>query len=296
MGPTHAGTTTMKQIVSLLIAAAICTACTTNPAADDNTMYVSILPLRSIVQGIVGNDFPVEVLVPAGASPETFEPTPRQFTALNRAQLVFNVGLIDFEKTLLAKVADPEKVVDLSRGIELLEGSCAHGDAHDGKKHTHGVDPHVWTAPKALIQMAGNAFEAIHQRYPDSLKYESNYKKICEELEALDARTAAKIAGSGMRYFIIYHPALTYYARDYGIEQVAIEEDGKEPSARRLAEIIRKGREDTIRKVFYQSQFPASVVEAVARDMGAETVEIDPLSEDVVANIDVITDLITSRQ
>ena len=95
-----------------------------------------------------------------------------------------------------------------------------------------------------------------------------------------------------MDYFIIYHPALTYYARDYGIRQEAIEADGKEPSARRLTELIRQARRDGIRRIFYQNQFPASVVEVIARDIDADYVEIDPLREDVIANIDAITDSI----
>lgn len=294
----------MKQIATLLFAAAIALAsCAPRSAADSQVIYVSILPLRNIVEGIVGEDFPIEVLVPPGASPETFEPTPRQFSALNKAQLVFNVGLIDFEQALLTKVADPGKVVDLSRGIDLLEGSCSHAvvgkneaqeqGGHEGHEgHAHGVDPHVWTSPRALLQMARNAYEAIRERYPDSLKYGVNYERLCSELRALDRRTAEKIAQSGVRYFIIYHPALTYYARDYGIEQLAIEQDGKEPSARRLAEIIRRARQDRVDKVFYQSQFPASIVEVVAQDIGARSVAIDPLGEEVIGNIDAITDLI----
>ena len=283
----------MHKIATYLSAIIMLAACTTHKQQDDNTLYVSILPLQSLVESIVGGDFDVEVLVPAGASPETFEPTPRQFVGLNKAQLVFNVGLIDFESTLLGKMENQEKVIDLSRGIDLIEGSCSHND--HGHNHAHGVDPHVWTSPKALQIMAANAYEAIHKAYPDSVKYQANYKRLLEELQALDARTAEKIAQSGIEYFIVYHPALTYYARDYGLRQVAIETDGKEPSARQLTAIIRKAREDGVRRIFYQKQFPASTVEVIARDIDAEYVAIDPLDRDAIANIDTITDLITAK-
>ncbi len=311
----------MKHIVALIIAAAMAfSSCTPQAESGSKTIYVSILPLRNLIEGIVGDDYPIEVLVPPGASPETFEPTPKQFTALNRSQLIFNVGLIDFETTLLDKVADRKKIIDLSHGIDLLEGSCSHTANHYPHKeglgkhteglegheehleapekhegHAHGIDPHVWTSPKALAKMAENAFEAIHECYPDSVKYEANYLQLRDDLLALDARTAAKINASGVRYFIIYHPALTYYARDYGLEQVAIEADGKEPSARRLAAIIRRAREDGTHKILYQSQFPASVAEVIARDIDAECIAIDPLCEEVIANIDAITDQITAR-
>lgn len=283
----------MRKIYITLLIAILCGGCTSRRPADGEPLYVSILPLRSLVQGIVGDDFDIEVLVPPGASPETFEPTPRQFVGLNKARMVFNVGLIDFENTLLAKVEDQAKVVDLSRGIELIAGTCSHGS--HGHTHTHGIDPHVWTSPRALQKMAENAYEAIREAYPDSVKYETNYRLLQQELKALDERTAARIAASDVEYFIIYHPALTYYARDYGLRQIAIEADGKEPSAKQLTQIIRQAREDGVRRILYQSQFPASAVEVIARDIDAQYVEVDPLREDVIANIEEITGIITRR-
>ncbi len=283
-----------KSIFSLLIAGFL-SACSPQPASQEKTLYVSILPMRSLVKEIVGEDFRIEVLVPPGASPETFEPTPRQFIGLNEAQLVFNVGLLEFETALLDKIEDRTKIVDLSRGIVRIEGSCAHA-GRNGSDHAHGVDPHVWTSPRALQRMAENAYEAIHARWPDSAKYTANHARLQEELRQLDLRTAEKIARSGIRYFIIYHPALTYYARDYGLRQEAVEADGKEPSAKRLTALIRQARKDDIGRILYQSQFPVSVVETIARDIGAECAEIDPLREDAIANIDSITDLIVRPQ
>ena len=283
----------MRKIYITLLIAILCGGCTSRRPADGEPLYVSILPLRSLVQGIVGDDFDIEVLVPPGASPETFEPTPRQFVGLNKARMVFNVGLIDFETMLLAKVEDQAKVVNLSRGIELIAGTCSHGS--HGHTHTHGIDPHVWTSPRALQKMAENAYEAIRKAYPDSVKYETNYRLLQQELKALDERTAARIAASDVEYFIIYHPALTYYARDYGLRQIAIEADGKEPSAKQLTQIIRQAREDGVRRILYQSQFPASAVEVIARDIDAQYVEVDPLREDVIANIEEITGIITRR-
>ena len=256
----------MRKIYITLLIAILCGGCTSRRPADGEPLYVSILPLRSLVQGIVGDDFDIEVLVPPGASPETFEPTPRQFVGLNKARMVFNVGLIDFETMLLAKIEDQAKVVNLSRGIELIAGTCSHGS--HGHTHTHGIDPHVWTSPRALQKMAENAY---------------------------DERTAARIAASDVEYFIIYHPALTYYARDYGLRQIAIEADGKEPSAKQLTQLIRQAREDGVRRILYQSQFPASAVEVIARDIDAEYAEVDPLREDVIANIEEITGIITRR-
>ncbi|HIY46677.1 MAG TPA: zinc ABC transporter substrate-binding protein [Candidatus Alistipes faecigallinarum] len=293
----------MKHSIMALLAALSLAACAPEPEPERETLCVSILPLRSLVGEIVGDDFRIDVLVPPGASPETFEPTPRQIVALDKARMIFGVGLLDFEVSLLQKIENREKLVILSRGIKLLEGTCAHARHHDtvdggraeedAHNHAHGIDPHIWTSPRELQRMAANAYEAIHAAWPDSTKYTENYRRLSRELQELDRRTAGKIARSGVKAFIIYHPALTYYARDYGIRQEAVETDGKEPSAKRLAELIRIARREGIRQIFYQKQFPASVVETIARDMDARTVAIDPLREEVIANIDSITDLIT---
>ncbi len=286
-----------RSLTVLSVAFMLFTACKPKEQTPQNTIYVSILPLRNLIYNIVGDDFPIEVLVPAGASPETFEPTPRQFATLNRAQMIFNVGLIDFETTLLGKLETQRRIIHLNKGIELIAGSCSHTTETDGgaHHHAHGIDPHIWMSPKALRRMAANAYVAIRKVYPDSAKYERNYLQLDARLSELDVRTARLIDESGVRLFIIYHPALTYYARDYGLQQVAIETDGKEPSARHLARLIQQAKEHRIHKLFYQSQFPASTVEVIADDIGAETVRIDPLREDVISNIDEITRSITAQ-
>lgn len=278
----------MRKLTACLLTVVLLTACSPKRSTDEKTLYVSILPLRSLVGGIVGEDFDIRVLVPSGASPETFEPSSRQFADLNRAGLIFRVGWIDFETGLLSKLKDTTKIVALNRGIEPIAGSCSH----DGHSHAHGIDPHIWTSPRALQRMAANAYRAIHAAYPDSAKYTYNYERLQKQLRELDSRTAEKISRNGVTSFIVYHPALTYYARDYGLTQIAVENDGKEPSARQLSRLIRDAREEGIDKIFYQKQFPASAVETIARDIHARCIEIDPLREDVIANIDSLTDLI----
>lgn len=261
---------------------------------DPQTIYVSIAPLKGLVEGIVGEDFPIEVLVPAGASPETFEPTPRQLIAVNEAQWLFAVGLIDFEQELLSRMAHQERIIPLHRGIELIEGHCAHHHSHE-HPHAHGIDPHIWTSPRALQQMAANLYEVIHAAYPDSVRYSNNYATMQEKLRQLDLDVASALAICPRTSFMVYHPALTYYARDYGLEQLAIEQEGKEPSARHLARLIEQARVQGIPCILYQRQYPRSSVEALARDMDAEAVEFDPLDEDICGMIRQITHQITSK-
>lgn len=276
------------------------------PQAD---IVVTILPLKHIVESITGDDFRIGVLVPSGASPETFEPTPKQYIALNEARMVFATGLIDFENALIARMQNGERLVNLSRGIDLMEGSCSHDHSraaeheavdHDSEKsadteHVHGIDPHIWTSPQELKIMARNAFEAIMRQYPDSAKYRTAYSQLGERLERLDAQCRQMCDESPSRAFVVYHPALTYYARAYGMEQIAVENDGKEPSAKHIARIIERARETGVKCLMYQSQYPRSVVDIIARDMGVECCEIDPLAEDAEQNIMAITKLITGN-
>lgn len=256
----------------------------------DNTIFVSIAPLKPIVEAIVGDDFSVEVLVPAGASPETFEPTPKQFIALNESVMVLSTGLLDFEKSLLQRVHDQSKVINLSQGIVTIAGSCSH--THHGKHCHHGVDPHIWCSPKCIDIIAKNTYNAIVAMVPDK-DYTSAYSTLNEQIKELDSVVTKLCNNSSLPYFIIYHPALTYLARDYNLEQVAIEHEGKEPSAKHLATIIERARRDGMKRVFYQSEFPESSVAIVAEDIGAETVEINPLDENIFENIVTIATLIT---
>ena len=256
----------------------------------DNTISVSIAPLKPIVEAIVGDDFSVEVLVPAGASPETFEPTPKQFIALNESVMVLSTGLLDFEKSILQRVHDQSKVINISQGIATIAGSCSH--THHGKHCHHGVDPHIWCSPKCIDIMAKNMYHALVAMVPDK-DYATAYSTLNEQIKELDSVVTKLCNNSSLPYFIIYHPALTYLARDYNLEQVAIEHEGKEPSAKHLATIIERARRDGMKRVFYQSEFPESSVAIVAEDIGAETVEINPLDENIFENIVTIATLIT---
>jgi zinc transport system substrate-binding protein len=294
----------LKKILILTFVAVACVACGGTQEATEGGIVVTIEPLRWIVEGIVGEGVEIEVLVPPGASPETYEPTPSQIASVERAQLVFSTGLLDFERSLLGYTSKSQSFVNLSEGIDLIEGTHAHhGEAdHNHNEHAHrhghhhGADPHVWMSPKALIIMAETAYARIHERYPDSLPYSTRYNQLRDILLVLDATVRSKVTASEHRSFVIFHPGLSYLARDYGLSQIAIEQDGKEPSARQLGEVIDIARAERISKVLYQNEFPRSMVEVVASEIGAEPVEIDILGRNIPHNILTVTDLIVGER
>lgn len=281
----------MFRVVAFFLFGALCASC--NVAERDKqsaTIYVSITPLKSIVEEVTCGDFEVCVLVPQGASPETFEPTAKQIAELSESCYLFQTGLIDFEQSLVERVAEQANVVNLCEGIELMAGSCSHH--HHSHSHTHGIDPHIWTSPKALMTMVENVRESIMRDYPDSTKYDAAAAKLQQRIAELDAYCASRIDDAAVRMMMIYHPAYTYYARDYGIEQIAIEHDGKEPSPRRLTALVEQARSNGIAAILLQPQYSEDKVRSIAKECGAEVVVIDPLSEDIIAEIKRVTDII----
>ncbi len=270
----------MKRAFIILCAALLAVACAAPQPADDRPLItVSIAPLRSLVEAIVGNGVRVEVLIPEGASPETFEPTPRQIAALADSRAVYTVGLMEFERGLTSRMG--VATTPLCEGVELIGGHY-----HDG--HNHGADPHIWTSPPELRIMAKNLHHHLREIFPDSTCYDERYAELDAALKDLDLYAQSCFAMCEKEYFIIYHPALTYFARAYGIEQVAIEQEGREPSVRSITELIERARRDSVRQVFYQRPYPASVVETVAESIGAEPIEIDVLAEDIYATLNFL--------
>lgn len=256
--------------------------------SDKQTIFVTITPLKSIVEEVTCGDFDVEVLVPKGASPETYDPTARQLMAVNDAEMLFSTGLITFEQSLVEQISNKDNVIDLSKGISLLKGSCSHAHC----SHTHGIDPHTWTSPRALHTMTRSIHREVMERYPDSAKYTTAAENLLERIEALDKECMQKISTAGANIMMIYHPAFTYYAADYGIEQVAIEQDGKEPSPRQLATLVETAKKNDIRNILIQPQYSADKVAPLATECGAEVVVTDPLAEDILGEIERVTNII----
>ena len=278
----------MQKIATFIICALLIVGCTTKSDSDKKTIFVTITPMQSIIEEITAGDFDIEVIVPKGASPETFEPTPKQVTSFSDAEFIFSTGLIDFEQSLVQRISGDAEVVNLSNGIELIAGSCSHGN----HQHKHGVDPHIWTSPRALRTMVTNAHKAIMAHYPDSVKYTESTGRLLERIDALDTYCATRIKAEGVEAMMIYHPAYTYYARDYGIEQIAIEHDGKEPSLRQTTALIEKAKEHGVKAILRQPQYSEDKVRAIANDAGAEIITTDPLAEDILGEIERVTEII----
>lgn len=258
-----------------------------NNASDNiSTISVTIEPQRYFVEKIAGDKFEVNTIVPSGTSPETYDPTPSQMVALGKSVLYFKVGYLGFEnawgKNLEENNVDVQ-IVNSSNNIKLINGdehTVEIGDEHDHEGHSHdGVDPHIWSSPKTALIMAENILNALVEADVENQKYyRDNFKFLETEIIETDKRIGELIKNSSVKSFIIYHPALGYFARDYNLTQYSIELDGKNPSPKQLKEMIDFANANGIKTIFVQKGFDIKNAESLASEVQASIHSIDPLS------------------
>ena len=296
-------------------------------AAEPVPVFVSILPQKYIVQQIGGERVDVSVMVQPGADPHTYEPKPSQMAKLSKARIYFAIG-VPFENFWLDKFAATNSkmtIVHTDAGIKKIAMATHHhdgekerghhegehhedghhaGDHHDGEHHdaihnddhaedTHGhegLDPHVWTSPERVVMLAENTLQALVKADPDNRQYyDRNHEAFVKELRQLDRELRDIFKNSrGMRV-MVFHPAWGYLARDYGLVQVPIEVEGKNPKPAQLKELIQHAREEQINVIFVQPQFSSKSAKLVAGEIGGQVVKADPLSENWKENILTIT-------
>ncbi len=280
---------TRLQVVAVLICAVAVAAspASTGRGAEAPLVYVSIPPLQAIVEGVGGANVRVETLLPPGASPATYEPTPRQMASLAGAALFFRIGA-PFEETVIAKTASlmPElEVIDCRRGVELVP---MEGQDHEG--HGGGLpDPHIWLDPVRAKTVTTTIGEALQKLLPGAAaELDRNAAAFRGELAETDARIAVILAPFAGRKVLVFHPAFGYLARRYGLQQVAVEVEGKAPSPRQLAVLTDALGQSDRKVLFSQPQFSHSAARAVADALGCEVVELDPLSANYPAELVVI--------
>jgi zinc transport system substrate-binding protein len=278
----------------ILAALALGVALTARPAtARPLRVVVSILPQRAIVEAVGGKHLTVEVLVGPGRNIHTYEPTPRQMVAMAEADLVLPIG-VPFELAWLPRLreATPDlPVLDLlaAAGVErlpLIGHSHAEHALHEDGQAEEELDPHIWTDPRLVARLlpplaaALAAADSAH-----AAEYAANADRFAAELAALDGEIRGLLAGFAGRRFLVFHPSWGYFAAAYGLVQVAIEQDGKEPGARSLTGIIARARAEGIRVIFVQQQSATASAEAVAEAVGGRVVALDPLAPDYVENL-----------
>jgi zinc transport system substrate-binding protein len=261
------------------------------------TVAVTILPQKQFVERITGEHARIIVLVPPGASPHTHEPTPKQLEDISQASVYVKVGSgIEFERAWMNKLSgiNPRMVVvNSATGIQLISGYHEDDEAEAGpgtQYHTSeeetGSDPHIWLSPKNAKIMVENTYQGLARADPEhKTMYRANTDAYLRELDELDADISREISRMQVHAIMVYHPAWSYLARDYGLLQIPIETDGKDPSPKGIENLIRQAKEGNITVVFASPEYSTKSAEVIAKEIGGSVALVSPLEEDYLGNI-----------
>ncbi len=269
---------TVKLFTILVVVFYLLNACTNKTDNSKAVISVSILPQKYFVEQIAGDHFDINVLIPPGASPASYDPTPSQIVELAKSKIYFKIGYIEFEKNWLDKISEeyPQlNIIDNSAGLDLIENQ-----EHDqGHGHHHGfIEPHTWMSPENVKIIARSIYEALlkFDNQNESF-YTENYNRFILEIESLNQDISEQLQDASSRSFIIYHPALTYFAKAYKLLQLPIEIEGKNPSAYHIKQIIDSAKSQNIQIIFIQKQFDQEKAKIIASEINGNVIAIDPL-------------------
>jgi ABC-type metal ion transport system, periplasmic component/surface adhesin len=273
--------------VFLLLLYLILSACS-RQATPEKIITVTIEPQKFFADRLVDSVFEVEVMVPAGVSPETYDPTPVQMTKLAKSMAYFKVGNLGFEEAWMDKIASNNpglRIFDTGEDISFIimdDHDCDHDESEEEHFHRHvGIDPHTWTSPKQALIIVDNMYKALIELDPENEpRFTSNFRKLHREIIQTDSIITGLLAKAPHKSFIIYHPALSYFAEDYKLQQYSIEIEGKTPAPSQLKKLIDTARKEQVKVIFIQEEFDKKNAEIIAKETGCKTVVINPLSYD----------------
>ena len=272
----------MKKLIYILTLFILSACGNTTQKSEKPILTVTLEPLRYFTEAIAGDNYEVVSMVPKGSSPESYDPTPQQLVNLSKSQAYFRIGYIGFEQAWMKKLeanCPNMKVYNTSKGIDLIrDKGLWHGDHF----HEGGVEPHVWNSTQNALIIADNIYQALCEL--DST-HQEDYQKRLDVLKQTIRQTDANVRTlleNADSTFLIYHPALSYFARDYGLKQVSIEEGGKEPSPAQLKALIETCRNENVHTIFVQQEFDQRNAQLIANELGVNIVSINPLSYDWV--------------
>ena len=285
----------MKKTVLLLIIAVVLFSCNSKKANKNeagNVITVSILPQKTFIEKIAGDDFKVNVLIPPGSSPAAYSLLPSQLIDVAKSAVWFRIGYIGFEYSWKDKIAQANtdmKVVDLSEGLDLIADKT---EQHGDHVHMQGVDPHIWLSPILVKQMAKKILDELLILKPKKrVEYEENYLKFAKEIDKINIEIKDKLKEFQGKKIIVFHPSLSYYARDFGLEQFSLETGGKEPTPKQLARVVEVAKKETLKIIYIQSEFDLEHARVFADEINGEIIQVWPLNPEWEDNLLKMTNI-----
>lgn len=269
---------------------------------EQKIVTVTIQPQKYFAEKIAGDRFAINCIVPPGSNPEAYDPSPSHLVHLGKSVAYFKIGHIGFELAWMDKLEqnNPQmKIFDNSTGINILTGTHEHNESeveNDNHHHHFDADPHTWSSPKNVRIIAKNMYDAFVSLDPAGEKiYRKNYEELLAEVNQVDSIMTRKLAPVKGTMFAIYHPSLSYLAKDYNLHQLSLEYNGKEPSAFYLKKAIDVAREKHVKVIFIQQEFDAKQAESFAQEIDGKVVSINPLSYNWKEELLRITDAIAGE-
>ena len=252
----------------------------------DVSVMVSVVPQKTFVEKIGGEHVKVGVMVSPGSSPHSYEPKPSQMKELSGATHYFAIG-VEFEKVWLPKLATQNKkmkIIDLGSGIKKMAMENHHH--HDEKSHhknghdkEEGFDPHIWTSPNNVKTISKNILTALIEADLKNKKYYTeNYEKWIKEIDGIDQKIKENLKNSHGGKFMVFHPAWGYFATQYGLKQVAIEVEGKEPKPKQVAQLIKEAKKERVKAIFTAPEFSEKVATQIANELKIPVIKVSPLN------------------
>lgn len=275
------------------IAAMILISCG-NSVQEKRMITVSILPQKFMLKKIVGDRFEISCMLNEGNNPEAYEPSMTHLMNIEHSVAYFCIGYIGFEDAIVGKahVNNPNlKIFNTSKGVEVIRGT------HFSPEGEHNeADPHLWTSVANAIKISQNMLAAVVELDPDNAdEYTRNFNAFKSELDSLDSRIKSQLAGKQGSAFLVWHPSLSYFARDYGLRQVSLEYEGKEIPIDKLKQNIDAARESGAHVLFVQREFDSRQAETIGEELGVKMVKINPMSYNWETELENIANAIANN-
>jgi zinc transport system substrate-binding protein len=276
---------------------------------------VSILPQQTFVKKITKDLANIHLIVKPGNSPHSYEPKPSQMVDISKSDIYFTIG-VEFEHAWMDRFKSQNrelKFISLDKGItkQAIQKHSHHDeDNHKGhkdhdhhdhghhkhdKKHKKGLDPHVWTSPANVKIIAKNIYNALVKIDPTNKKeYNKNYKEFLQEIDNTDKKIKSILSKKSNDTFMVFHPAWGYYAKQYGLHQLAIEAGGKSPKMKQLLKLIKEAKENNIKVIFTHPEFNDKSAKLIAKETGAKVIKLSPLNPKWSKNLIKMTKVIAN--
>lgn len=290
--------------MSVICMAGIIATSSCNTKSEDTrpVIAVSIEPQHNILRQLAGDRFNIVTVISGSESPETFEPSPSKRMEIENADVYFTTGLFVFEENLKLATNDDSRFINTSEGIDLI---FDHSHGHNHSQFLPNVpvgsteieaDPHVWLSVRNMRKIASNMADRLVTLDPEhASEYKANLKKMCSHLDSLDNAFVTRIAAAGSPAFMLWHPSMGYFARDYGLKMITMGHENKEVSATSLKALIDSAKNANARIFLFQNHIDSRQAESISAGTGARLVTFNPLAYDWESELNKVVDELSQQ-